>query len=117
MTLAALKEVLQDRVNALVEEFEPMTEIPSREQSRWQAGYLEGRLEEARVCLRLVERLQLEEAISAEGRVRRADTSDDWGKQQRGDWPRSSFGSPAAVECVDPNDLNAGATTLTIARN
>jgi len=61
MTLAALKEVLQDRVNLLTEEFSAHIRSSLPWEHRWEAGYLEGRLEEVRVCLRLVEKLQLDE--------------------------------------------------------
>ncbi len=117
MTLAALKEVLQDRINALVGEFEPIADIPSTEQNRWQAGYIEGRLEEARVALRLVDRLQLEEEhplleLERDGRVRRVADSDGWGEQQRGDWPASTFGRLEIAEYGDPNDPIAGTDSL-----
>lgn len=99
MTIAALKEVLQDRIDLLTKEFESMTDPPSSEQNRWRVGYVEGRLEEARVCLRLLERCSLRRPM-----IRASSNPYDWS------WSRSSFGGSEAVECIDPN-------ALTIVRN
>jgi hypothetical protein len=96
MTTAVLKEALHDRIvvlehglHAVREEFPytPWSVSQAREESR-----LEGRLEEVKVCLALVDNLQLEEEhplLELRGDVIR---HVPWGKQSRGDWPQSTFG-------------------------
>jgi hypothetical protein len=101
MTIDALKEVLQDRIDMLDRALRDSRSIPSwlqAERHDRDEARLEGRLEELRVCLRLVEQLKLDEEHPllelSESGIRRVDgpTPDDWGTQQRGDWPNSTFG-------------------------
>jgi hypothetical protein len=105
MTKDALKEVLQDRIYMLDHALRESRGVPrwlqaerggiafyERDEAR-----LEGRLEELRVCLRLVEQLKLDEEhplleLSEKGIRRVDDAPDEWGKQVRGDWPNATFG-------------------------
>jgi hypothetical protein len=103
MTIAALQEVLSDRIGMLESALRQNTTAPTwlpnaDERSERDRARLEGRLEELRVCLGLVEKLELDEEhplfeLSEQG-IRRIDDqiSDDWCSQPRGDWPTSTFG-------------------------
>ena len=80
MTIAALKEVLSDRIMMLKS---GVHQKPT--------AHMEGRLEELQVCLGLVEKLQLDEEHPLlelrDGCVRRV----PWGEQERHNWPDSTF--------------------------
>jgi hypothetical protein len=92
--IIAIKEALQDRINLLTEEFKAHGDSDMPWQQRWKAGYIEGRLEEAHVCLRIFEKLRIDEehpllALDVKsGKWARV----PWGKQSRGNWPQSTFG-------------------------
>lgn len=101
MTLETLKEVLQDRIDMLSSSLiDPIFEDARDDQ--YELVSLESRLEEIRVCLQLVEQLEIDtdhplmELKDSEIRV--VDPV-AWGQQPRGDWPNSSFGG---AEMEDP---------------
>lgn len=92
MDIAALKEVLQDRLGKLDQATEKYVQYTHGQ------TYLEDHRDELRFCLRLVEQWRQEEEYPllelSEYGVRRIDNPlpDDWGAQPRGDWPNSMFG-------------------------
>jgi hypothetical protein len=95
MILAAFKEVLQDRLDLLT-----LARDKASKTTSWQQGYLYGRREELRVCLRLAESLKLDEdhlpfTSDLKGGQRE---HIPWGKQSRGHWPQSTFGTVDEAE-------------------
>lgn len=104
MTLSALKEVLRDRI-ALLEsvihdgDTAPPSWLPQGAEDQ---SYRRGRLEELRVCLSLVEKLDVDPLVDAKNK---AESRSRWGEQPRGDWPNSSFsGAPYPASHHDYDD-------------
>jgi hypothetical protein len=61
MTITELKEVLQDRLGLTMAGLSAMKQTD--EADGYAINHLEGRVEEARVALRLVEQLNVEESV------------------------------------------------------
>lgn len=102
MTLSALKKVLRDRIFSLetVMQVTADTALSWLPQGAKDQAYRQGRLEELRVCLSLVERLDIDPLVDAKNK---AESRFRWGDQSQGDWPNSSFGG---AEMEDPNVLS-----------
>lgn len=91
MTISVLERTLSDRIVMLESALRQIATAPSwlalsytEERSARDRVRLEGRLEELRVCLRLVEKLKIDKVDNF--------ISDRWGAQERVDWPNSTFG-------------------------
>jgi hypothetical protein len=96
MTFADLRASLEDRVRTLEHAYSAEIDVPLAKQNRYNVYTLEGRLEEARAILRLVASVDTRPAlmqIDADGSVELviSDPEPEWGEQQRGDWPISTF--------------------------
>ena len=107
MTGPALLEVLQDRLNMLVTALDGMSFEGEGDEVAYarQRGYLEGRVEELRVCLDLAERVVHPlMAVTSTGHLRLVPDAPEWGKQDRHNWPDFAFGASEAEPGVDRYD-------------
>ena len=120
-TIYTLKETLHDRIKILEaaidqKECAGLNAMYDAGEA-WDQGELQGRLEEARVIFKLVDQVARDQVTLAQEKrdhpllyisadeIEREDM-EEWGSQERGSWPHSTFGGSDFTEAEPGTDRN-----------